>query len=111
MFFMCCFNRRVDEDVVDEHENKLVKIRSENAIHQIHEEGWCVGQPKRHDQKLIQSVAGPEGRLLNVFLSDTKLVITRPEVYLRKIASTTQLIKKVINSRHRVFILDGDRVQ
>src|SRR5436189_6129700 len=111
MFFVCCFSGRVDEDVIDENDDELIKIRSEDTIHQIHEEGWCVGQPKWHDQELIQSVAGSEGRLLNVFLSNTKLVIAGPEVYLRKVASTAQLVKKVINSRHRVFILDGDRVQ
>ena len=52
-----------------------------------------------------------KGSFWNVTISDSKLMITRSEVYHSEISSTLKLVKQVINPGDRILILDCDLVQ
>ncbi|KAJ0521432.1 hypothetical protein HanIR_Chr10g0470831 [Helianthus annuus] len=48
MLLMVSLVLRIDENVVDEDDDKFIQIRLAEAIHEIHECGRCVSEPKRH---------------------------------------------------------------
>ncbi|KAJ0519789.1 hypothetical protein HanIR_Chr10g0452171 [Helianthus annuus] len=48
MFLVVILTFGVNEDVIDEDNDKFIQIRLANAIHEIHECGRCIGEPKRH---------------------------------------------------------------
>ena len=37
---------RVYENIIDEHQYKLVEAVHEHTIHQVHKESWCIFQPE-----------------------------------------------------------------
>ena len=37
---------KIDQDIIDKHDHKLIKLRHEYLVHQIHEIGRGIGQPK-----------------------------------------------------------------
>jgi hypothetical protein len=82
MLFVIIFVLGIYEDIIDEHHNKLVQEVHEDLVHHAHEVGRSIGQPKRHDCKLIQTILRGEGCLGNIFLLDFQLVIPRSEVNL-----------------------------
>jgi hypothetical protein len=49
MFLMITIILGIDQDVVDEYHDELIKILYKHLVHQIHEVGRCIGQAKRHD--------------------------------------------------------------
>jgi hypothetical protein len=63
------------------------------------------------NQILIQLIPGGEGSLMNVFQMDLDLIITRMKIDLGKDLSTGKLVKKNVDVRQRIFILDGDDIQ
>ncbi|KAJ0544889.1 hypothetical protein HanIR_Chr08g0343531 [Helianthus annuus] len=48
MFLVVSLTLGVDEDVIDEDNDKFIQIRLTHAIHEIHECGRCICEPKRH---------------------------------------------------------------
>ncbi len=70
----------IDENVIDEHDHKLVQKLHEHLIHEVHEIGGSIRQTERHHGVLIQSVTSGESGLRNIRLSNSKLVITGPKV-------------------------------
>ena len=54
MLCMVCLILRINQDIIDKHNHKLIELRHEYQIHQVHEVGRSVRQSKRHDQILIQ---------------------------------------------------------
>src|SRR4051812_41108447 len=63
MLFMFFFALGVDQNVIDEYDNKLVKEFHEHLVHHIHEIGWCICQTKWHHGVLIQSIPSGESSL------------------------------------------------
>jgi hypothetical protein len=93
MFLMLFFFLGVYQDVINEYHCKLVQLRLEYGIHQVHEMCKRIGKSKQHNQILIQSVLGGEGSLRNVFQMDLDLVITQTKIDLGEDFSTDKLIK------------------
>src|SRR3954470_22962915 len=63
MFFMLFIALGVDQNVIDENDNELVKKFHEDLFHHIHEVGWCICQTKWHHAVLIQSIPSGESSL------------------------------------------------
>jgi hypothetical protein len=57
----------VDQDVINEYHDKLVQLRHEYRVHQVHEMCRSIGESKRHNQIFIQPIPGRECHLRNVF--------------------------------------------
>jgi hypothetical protein len=60
---MIFFSLGIDQDVINEDNDKLVQIRHEYRVHQVHEMCKSIGESKRHNQILIQSISGGESGL------------------------------------------------
>ena len=69
----------------------------EYLIHQVHKVSRGIGQSKRHDRELKQSITGQEGRLGYVLLANLQLVVSRPQIYLGEHYDSFQLVKQIIN--------------
>src|SRR3954463_7614726 len=76
MSFMLFFGLGVDQNVIDENDNELVKELHEHLVHHIHEISWCIGQTKWHHGILIQSIPSGESCLRYVLFSYLELEIT-----------------------------------
>jgi hypothetical protein len=108
---MLFFARVIDQDVVNEDNDKLVQLRHEYRVHQVHKMCRSIGEPERHNQILIQPVPSGEGGLRNVFQADLNLMITRMKINLGKDFSIGKLVKKNVDAGQWIFILDGDGIQ
>jgi hypothetical protein len=53
MLIMLFFILVVDQDVIDEDHDKLVQLRHEYGVHQVHEICMSIGESKQHNQILI----------------------------------------------------------
>jgi hypothetical protein len=53
MLFMLFLRLRVDDDVVNENDNKLIQILHETLILELHEGGRSICDAERHDGVLI----------------------------------------------------------
>ncbi|GJV24854.1 hypothetical protein Tco_1377549 [Tanacetum coccineum] len=95
----------IDQNIIDEHDHESIQIRFAHPIHQIHEYCRCVSQPKRHYLELVVTIAIPKCSLWNVFLMNSKLVITRSQVDIRVDSRPLELIKQVVDSRKWVLVL------
>jgi hypothetical protein len=111
MLHMLLFVLRVDQDVINEDHDKLVQLRHEYGVHQVHEMCRSIGKSKRHNQILVQPVPCGESSLRDIFQMDLDLMITRTEIDLGKDFSTGKLIEENVNVRQRIFVLDGDGIQ
>src|SRR3954465_8937883 len=70
MYFMLFIALGVDQNFIDENDNKLVKKFHEHLVHHIQEVGWCIGQTKWHHGVLIQTIPSGESSLRYVLLSN-----------------------------------------
>ena len=43
MLYMLFLGPRIDQDIVDEHDDELVQIFLEHSVHQVHEGSWSIG--------------------------------------------------------------------
>ncbi|MFS7902856.1 hypothetical protein Hanom_Chr01g00016251 [Helianthus anomalus] len=50
MLLVFLLTLRIDQDIVDEHNNELIQVRLAHSVHEIHEDRWCICQPKWHNQ-------------------------------------------------------------
>jgi hypothetical protein len=82
MFFMFFRTLRIYMYVVDEDHNKLVQLRHEYRVHEMHEVCWCIRQRKRHDKILIKPVSQRESRLGDIFDMNFNLMIAGVEINL-----------------------------
>jgi hypothetical protein len=105
---MLFFTLGIDQDVVNEDNDKLVQLRHEYGVHQVHEMCRIIGEPNRHNQILIQPVPSGESGLSNVFWADLDLMITQTKVDLEKDFCTGKLIKKSVDAGQWIFVLDSD---
>ncbi|KAJ0546056.1 hypothetical protein HanIR_Chr08g0356641 [Helianthus annuus] len=48
MLLVVSLTFRIYENVIDEDNDKFIQIRLADAIHEIHECGRCISEPKRH---------------------------------------------------------------
>ncbi|KAJ0734712.1 hypothetical protein HanPI659440_Chr11g0423371 [Helianthus annuus] len=101
----------IDQDVVDENNNKLIQVWFTHSVHEIHENRRCVCQPERHNQKLVVSVMSPECCLRDVLISDSQLMIARSQINLRVEARSLQRVEQVIDTRKGITILNSHLVE
>ena len=71
---------RINENVIDEDDDKLVKILHKNFVHEIHEASWGIGQAKGHDSVLVQAIASSEGGFRNIFFCDFELKVPESQI-------------------------------
>ena len=72
---------------------------------------WCIGQPKWHDHKLKVPTMTSEGILLNIFLSNSDLMVVGSQINCHKVTCTVKLINQLINLWDGVPVLDCPFVQ
>ena len=63
------------EYVIEKDKYKLPQITAEDMVHARMKGGWCIGQPKRHNQKLKVPIMIPEGGLGNVLFPHANLMV------------------------------------
>src|SRR6266498_3168596 len=97
MLFMLFFRLGEDKYVINEDNDKLVQILHEHFIHEIHKIGRRIGQPKRHDCILIQTIPTNKSSFGYVRSPNLQLMVTRPEINLREEKSSSQLVKQTLN--------------
>jgi hypothetical protein len=89
----------------------MTKKGTEDMVHEALKGGGGVTQPKGHDQKLVVALMSAKGRLRNVSLFHTDLVIARAKIKFGEELGTTQFIQEVINDRDGKFIFDGEFIE
>jgi hypothetical protein len=73
MSCMLFFTFRIDQYVINEDHDKLVQLRHEYRVHQVHRICRSIGEFKQHNQILIQPIPSGEGGLRSVFQVDLDL--------------------------------------
>jgi hypothetical protein len=111
MLRMLFFILEIDQDVINKDHDKLVQLQREYGVHQVYEMCRSIGEPKRHNQILIQPIHGGEGSLRDVFRADFDLMITRMKIDLGKDFSTGKLIEENVNAGERILVLDSGSIQ
>ena len=66
---------RVNEDIIQIHQYKVIEVLSENVIHEPLECCWGIAQAKRHHSVLEVSKLGSEGGFVFVTFLDVDLVV------------------------------------
>jgi hypothetical protein len=111
MFGMLLLVFGIDKDIIDEDHYEFVEIHHKHEVHEVHEVGWGICETKGHHQELVDTITSGESSFRNVTRSDFDLMITRTEIDLGENSSSSQLIKKKIDSGKRIFVLDGHRIE
>jgi hypothetical protein len=111
MLHMLFFTPGIDQDVINEDNEKLVQLQYEYGVHQVHEMCRSIGESKQHTKILIQPVPGGESGLRNVFRVDRELMITRTKINLGKDFYTGKLIEQNVDAGQWIFVLDRDGIQ
>jgi hypothetical protein len=108
MLFTFFHTLRLYKYVINENHDKLVQLRHEYRVHEVHEMCRCICQSKRHDKILIKPVSRRESRLGDIFITDFNLMIAGTEINLEKHLGSRQLIKQDVDAWERILVLDGD---
>jgi hypothetical protein len=111
MFGMLLLVFEIDKDIIDEDHYEFVEFRHKHGVHEVHEVGWGICETKRHYQELVKAITSGESSFRNVTRSNFDLMITRMKIGLGEDSGSSQLIKKNIDSRKRLFVLDGHRIE
>jgi hypothetical protein len=93
------FTLGIDQDIVNEDHDKLVQLRHEYGVYQVHDMCRSIGESKWHNQILIQPVPDRESGFSNIFRADLDLMITRTEIDFGKDSCTDKLIKDNVDAR------------
>jgi hypothetical protein len=70
-----------------------------------------IGQPERHNQKLIKAISCGESCLEDIFFTDFDLMITRSKINHGKHFSAYKLIKQEVDVGQWVLVLDCHLVE
>ena len=90
--------RTVDEDIVEIDNNKSIKERMKDIVHECGKCSRCVGEAERHDSELVGAIAGDAGGLRLVSLLDPHLEVHALQVELGEDPGATKTIKEIINT-------------
>jgi hypothetical protein len=97
----------VDEDIIDKDHYEFVELRHKHRVDEVQVVGWGICETKGHHQELVETIMSGESSFRNVTRSNFDLVVTRTKIDLGENFGSSQLNKKKINSRKRIFVLDG----
>jgi hypothetical protein len=111
MFSMLLLVFGIDKDIIDKDHYEFVELRHEHGVHEVHEVGWGIHETKGHYQELVKTIASGEDSFRNVTRSNFDLMVTRTKVDLGENSGSSQLIKESIDSRKRIFVLDGHCIE
>jgi predicted oxidoreductase len=111
MFGMLLLVFGIDKDIIDEDHYEFVELRHEHRVNEVHEVGWGICETKGHHQELIETITGGESSFRNVTRWNFDLMLTRTEIDLGENSGSSQLIKQNIDSRKKIFVLDGHCIE
>src|SRR3954470_23200787 len=111
MLSMIIFTLGIDQNIINEHNYKLIQIIMKDPIHILHEYTRCISNTKRHNRILIMTIPCPKSSLLNILRLHTNLMIPRPQINLAKHTSSNQLIHQIINPWKWILVLNRYFVQ
>jgi hypothetical protein len=111
MFGMFFLVFGIDEDIIDKEHYEFVELRHKHGVHEVHEVCWGIHETKGHYQEIVKTVTSGESGFRNVTRPNFDLMITRTKVDLGENFGSRQLIKKNIDSRIRIFVLDGECIE
>ena len=75
MLKMCSPSATIDEDVIEEDQDKFPEIRFKNVIHKAMKSRRGITKTKWHDQELIMAFMSSESSLWNVDFLHVNLVV------------------------------------
>ncbi len=87
MFFAFAFG--IDEDVIEVHYYKNVKLLCQDLIDVAQECGQCIGQSKRYHLVLKMAITGLEGYLLFIAFFDSYSIVGISQIELGETLSLT----------------------
>jgi hypothetical protein len=111
MLLMLFFTLGIDQDVINEDHDKLVQLRHEHIVHQVHEMCRSIGESKWHNKILVQPIPDREGSLRDIFWMNLDLMITWMEIDLGKDSCTGKLIKENVDVGQWILVLNDDDIQ
>ena len=82
MLFIIFLILGINKNVIKENKKKIVQILAEDIVYKSHKCSWCICETKWYHYKLIVSIPCSESFLMNIFLFDSYLMVTRPQVNL-----------------------------
>ena len=65
-----------NEDVIEEDNNKIIQVRTEDVVHCTLEGGRCVGESEWHDFELVVAISGSECCFWDVLLGNADLPVS-----------------------------------
>lgn len=71
---------RINQDIVNRNQHKLVKIGMKYIIHKMHACGWGVSEPKMETRKLITFVMSFDCSLVDILIPYPYLMVPRMQV-------------------------------
>ena len=110
MFQMVRERRAVNQDIVEEDDDKAAEVGPENEIHSSLKGRRGIAKPERHHFELKVAVMCPKSCLRNVAGMHAYLVVALQQVELGEALSTAQFIEKFVNRGYRKSILNCDRI-
>ncbi|KAK4708785.1 hypothetical protein R3W88_029710 [Solanum pinnatisectum] len=75
MINMLILTSRINQNSVNKHNYKHIKILFKHLIHQTHKSDQSIFQPKRYHQKLIMTIPSSKSYLRNVPIHYPQLMI------------------------------------
>ena len=81
---MGCQGFTIDEDIIKENLDKMMKKRTEYMIHEALESGGSITQAKGHDQKIIVALISSKGSLRNICPFHMDLVVSGTKIKFSK---------------------------
>ncbi|KAG4202126.1 hypothetical protein ERO13_A05G328108v2 [Gossypium hirsutum] len=87
----------VNQDVVNEYNDKLIQIWPKDSIHEVHKYVRRIRQPKQRDKKFVMNIPCSKSCLRYIRFFNPQLIIARPQVYLRKHGGSSQLVEQNLN--------------
>ena len=103
---MCHPGATIDENVIEEDQDKLSEIWFEDVIHKTLESRRGIAETKWHDQELIMAFMSSESRLGNVDLLHANLVIAGAKIQLGEELCPIEFVQQIVNHRNGEFIFD-----
>lgn len=100
----------LDKNVIKIYHQELTHKRSQHLSHYPHKCTGSVGQTKRHNHPLVQTIFRLEGCLPFISWSNADLMISTLEVNFLKDSSTGHHVKHVIETWDWKPILDSDLI-
>lgn len=96
----------VDENIIEEDDDKASKVWPEEIVHCCLERGRRVTQAERHDFKFKVPVVSPEGCFGNAIRLHAYLMIPLQQIQFGETTRASKLIQELINGQNWKTILD-----